>query len=117
MSVHLIFPVLKVILSLLMGMIKYCQSTQSNEFALSLQYLRKEVRDSVNFLVADKYQRFYKLTLSFLMEAARHIQGAQNKNFVIFLQYLKKKVLQMFYLNEIQSSELKEFVLSSISFK
>ena len=34
----------KVILSLLMGMIKHSQSTQSNKFAISLQYLKKEVR-------------------------------------------------------------------------
>ena len=34
----------KVILSLLMGMIKYSQSTQSNKFAISLQYLKNELR-------------------------------------------------------------------------
>ena len=45
----------KVILSLLMGMIKYSQSTQSNKFAISLQYLKKEVRNGVYFLHADKY--------------------------------------------------------------
>ena len=31
----------KVILSLLIGMIKHSQSTQSNKFAISLQYLKK----------------------------------------------------------------------------
>ena len=31
----------KVILSLLLGMIKHSQSTQSNKFAISLQYLKK----------------------------------------------------------------------------
>ena len=35
----------KMMLSLLMGMIKHSQSTQSNKFAISLQYLTKEVRD------------------------------------------------------------------------
>ena len=39
----------KVILSLLMGMIKYSQSTQSNKFAISLQYLKKEIRNGVHF--------------------------------------------------------------------
>ena len=39
----------KVILSLLMGMIKQSQSTQSNKFAISLQYLKKEVRNGVHF--------------------------------------------------------------------
>ena len=44
----------KVILSLLMGMIKRSQSTQSNKFSISSQYLKKEVRDGVHFLHADK---------------------------------------------------------------
>ena len=43
------------ILSLLMGKIKHSQITQSNKFAISLQYLRKEVVDGVNFLHANKH--------------------------------------------------------------
>ena len=62
----------------------------------SLQYLKKEVRDGVHFLQADKHQSFYKLALLFLMEKARHVQSTQNRKLVIFLQYLKKKVLQLF---------------------
>ena len=46
----------KVILSLLMCMIKQFQSTQSNKFVTSLQYLKKEVRNGVHFLHADKHQ-------------------------------------------------------------
>ena len=53
----------KVILSLFIGIIKHSQSTQSNKFAISLQYLKKEVRDGVHFLHADKHQSFYKLAL------------------------------------------------------
>ena len=45
----------KLILSLLMGIIKHFQSTQSNKFALSLKYLQKEFRDGVYFLLADKH--------------------------------------------------------------
>ena len=63
---------LKVILSLLMSMIKHSQRTQSNMFAISLQYLKKEVRNGIHFLHACKHQSFYKLVLSFLMEVARH---------------------------------------------
>ena len=62
----------------------------------SLQYLKKEVRDRVHFLQADKHQSFYKLALLFLMEKARHVQSTQNWKLVIFLQYLKKKLLQLF---------------------
>ena len=43
-----------------MGMIKHSQNSQNSKFAMSLQYLIKEVRDEVDFLLADK-QVFYKL--------------------------------------------------------
>ena len=78
----------KVILSLLLDMIKHSQSTQSNKFAISLQYLKKEVRKRVHFLHADEHQSFYKLGLFFFMEMARYVQ---NRKLVIFLQ----RVLQL----------------------
>ena len=64
----------KVILSSLMG-IKYSQSTEINKFVISLQYLKKEVKNGVHFLHADKYRSFYKLALLFLIEATRHTQN------------------------------------------
>ena len=85
----------KVILSLLMGMIKYSQNTRRNKFTISLQYLKKEVRNRVHFLHADKHQSFYKFTLSFSAEVARHIQSTQNRKLVMFLQYREKKVSQL----------------------
>ena len=63
----------KVILSLLMGMIKHSQSTQSNKFVISVQYPKKEVRNEIHFSHVDKHQSFYKLTLLFLMEVARNV--------------------------------------------
>ena len=36
-------------------MMKNSQSTQSNKFAISLQYLKKEVGNGVHFLHADKH--------------------------------------------------------------
>ena len=80
----------KVILSLLMGMIKHSQSTQSNQFAISLQYLKKEVRDGAHFLHTDKHRSFYKLALSFWMGVARHVQSTQNRKLVIFCNIIKK---------------------------
>ena len=74
----------KVILSLLIGMMKHSESTQSKKFAISLQYLKHEVRDGSHFLHADKHQSFYKLALLFLMEMARHVQRIQNMKLVIF---------------------------------
>ena len=64
----------KGILSLLIYMIKHSQSTQSNNFAISLQYFKIEVKDEVHFLHTNKQQSFYKLVLSLLMEEARHVQ-------------------------------------------
>ena len=49
----------KVILSLLMGMMKLSQSTQSNNFAISLKYLKIGVTKGVHFLHVKKYQKYY----------------------------------------------------------
>ena len=70
-----------------MGMFKLSQDTQSNKFAMSLQYLKIDVRNVVHFLHVDKHQSFCKLGLSFLMEVARHVHSTQNRKLVIFLQY------------------------------
>ena len=64
----------------LMVMVKHSQSSPKSKFVMSLQYLRKEVRDEVDFLHADKHQSFlqvdfnilgikvsYKVVLSLLM--------------------------------------------------
>ena len=96
----------KVILSLLLGMIKHSQSTQSNKFAISLQYLKKEVRKGVHFQLANEHQSFlqvdfntlgikdaYKVILSLLLGMIKHSQSTQNNKFAISLQYLKKKKL------------------------
>ena len=80
----------------MMGMLKHSQSTQSNKFAISSQYLKKEVRDGVHFLPADKHQSFYKLALLYLMEVARHVQSTQDRKLIMFLQYIKKKLSQLF---------------------
>ena len=84
----------KMIISLKV-MIEHSQSTQSNKFAISLQYLEQEVRNGFHLLHGDKHQSFYKLALSFLMEVAKHVQNTQNRKLVIFLQYIKKKLLQL----------------------
>ena len=39
----------KVILSLLMRMVKHLQTAQSNMFTISIQYVKKEVRNGVHF--------------------------------------------------------------------
>ena len=87
----------KAILSLLMGMVKHSQSTQNNKFAISLQYLKKEVRNGANFLYTDKHQSLYKLALYFLVNVTKHVKSTQNRKLVIFLQYIKKQCCNYFF--------------------
>ena len=75
-----------------MGMVKHSQSSQNSKFAMSLQYLKKEVRDYVEFFYMQKNLKdFIKLILSFSVCVPKHAQITQNK-FAISLQYLKKEV-------------------------
>ena len=40
---------------------RHAQITQNKKFAISLQYLRKEVSDEVDFLHADKQENFLQI--------------------------------------------------------
>ena len=73
-----------------MDMVKHSQSTQSNKFAIFLQYIKEEVRDGVHFLHADKHQSFYELVMSFLIEVARHIQISQSIGQKWFFEIIEK---------------------------
>ena len=90
-----------------MGMVKDSQSSQNSKFAMSLQYLKKEVRDEVDFLHAIKHQILlqvdfnilgikvsYKSILSLLMGVIKHSQSTQRNKLAISLQNLKKDVNQ-----------------------
>ena len=46
----------KLLVSLLLVIAKNAQNTQKSKLVISLQYLKKEGRDEVDFLYADKYQ-------------------------------------------------------------
>ena len=69
-------------------MVKHSQSFQNSKFAIFLQYLKREVRDEVDFLNADKHQSFlqvdfntfgikisYSVILALLMGTIRHSQS------------------------------------------
>ena len=71
---------------------RHAQSTQNNNFAISLQYLRKQGRNEVGFLYADKYQILLQFVVSTLMTKANHAKSIQNNKFAIFFQYLKREV-------------------------
>ena len=50
----------------LMAMVKHSQGSPKNKFVMSLQYLRKEVWDEVDFLHADKHQSFLQVDFKIL---------------------------------------------------
>ena len=79
---------------ILMEMVKHLQSSQNSKFTMSVQYLKKEVRDEVDFLYVDKHQsdlqvdfntlgiKFgYKGILSLLISMMKHSQITQSNNF------------------------------------
>ena len=51
----------KLTLSLWVCATRHSQSTQNKKFAISLQYLKKELSDEVDYLHADKHQSFLKV--------------------------------------------------------
>ena len=46
-------------------MAKHAQFTQNNKFAISLQYLNKEVSDEVVLIHADKHESFLQMDTMF----------------------------------------------------
>ena len=77
-----------------MVMVQHSQNSQNSKFAMSLQYLKKEVGNEVDFLHADKNQNFpqvdfntlsikvfYKVILSLLMGMIKNSESTQSKNF------------------------------------
>ena len=82
----------KLIVLLWVCMARHAQSTQNNNFIISLQYFKENIKDWVVFSQLIIVKHFFKVILSFLMCVARHAQITQNKKFAISLQYLKKEV-------------------------
>ena len=56
----------KLIVSVLLFIARHAQSIQNSKFVVSLQYLKKEARDEVDFLHANKHQIFLQVdTINF----------------------------------------------------
>ena len=100
---------LEIDIMILMVMVKHSQSSPKRKFVMSLQYLRKKVRDEVDFLHAHKHQSFlqidfnildikvsFKVVLLLLMGRIKHSQSTQSNKFAISLQYLKTKLRMEF---------------------
>ena len=69
-------------------MTSHVQITQNNKFAISLQYLKKEESDKVEFLYADKHKS--------LLQMVRHSQSSQNSKFASFYNTLTKQLAMKF---------------------
>ena len=77
----------KLVASLWVCIARHAQNTQYNKFAISLQYLRKEMSDEIDFLHADKYEKLIKLQIDtmILMGMVKHSQSFQNNKFAMYL--------------------------------
>ena len=67
-----------------------CPDYPNDKFAISLQYLKKELRDEVDFLHVDNYESLLQIDTMILI--LKHSQCSQNNKFAMVLQYLKKQV-------------------------
>ena len=73
-------------------MARHAHITQNNKFAISLQHLKKEVSDAVDFLHADKLESLLQIDTIILMEMVKYSRSSQNSKFAGSLQYLKKEI-------------------------
>ena len=85
---------LQIYTMILMGIVKHSQSSPNSKFTMSLQYLKKGVRNEVGFWHVDKHQSFlqvdfntlgikdaYKVILSLLLGMIKHSQSTQSNRF------------------------------------
>ena len=111
---------------ILMGMVKHSQSSQNCKSAMSLQYLKKEVRDEADLLHVDKHQSFIQVDsntlgikvsfiviLSFLMDMIKHFKVVKATS----LQYLyniskKKLVMEFLFLHAYKHQSFYKLALS-----
>ena len=70
-------------------MTRHTQITQNNKFAISLQYLKKELSDEVD---ADKHESLLQIDSMILIVMVKPSQCSKNSKFTMSLQYLKKEV-------------------------
>ena len=73
-------------------MARDAQITQNNKLAISLQYLKKELSDEVDFLHVNKHESLLQIDSMVLMGMVKLSQSSQHSKFAMSLQYLKKEV-------------------------
>ena len=65
---------------------------KTKNFAISLQYLKKEMNVQVDFLHAGKHENLLQINTIILMEMVKHFQSSQNSKFTMSVQCFKKEV-------------------------
>ena len=55
---------------------RHAQFTQNKNFAISLQYLKKEVSDDVEFLHSDKHESLLQIDTIILTGMVKHSQSS-----------------------------------------
>ena len=85
----------KLLLSFYVCVTRYTQITQDSKFAVSLQYLKKELSDEVDFLHADKHEILLQIDSMILMGIVKHSQSSQNSMFTMSLCNISKNKLKM----------------------
>ena len=66
-----------------MRMVKHSQSSKISNIAMYLKYLKKEVRDEVDFLHADKHQSFLQIGFNTLGIKGSYNIKYDQQNFIL----------------------------------
>ena len=73
-------------------MARHAQITENDKFAISFQYIKKDLSNEVDFLHADMHETLLQIESMILIGMVKHSQSSQNSKFAMSLQYLKKEV-------------------------
>ena len=57
---------------------RHAQITQNGKFAISLQYLKKEMSNKVDFLHTNKYESLLQIDTMILMGVVKYSQSSHN---------------------------------------
>ena len=71
---------------------RHTQITQNKKFSISLQDLKKEINNEVDFLHAGKHENLLEIDTMILLGMVKHFQSSQSSKFTMSLQYFKKDV-------------------------
>ena len=72
-------------------MARHAQITQNNEFAISLQYMKKEVSDED----AEKHESLLQIDTMIFMGLVKPSQSSQKSKFAMSLNKISKNKLEM----------------------